>query len=91
MTSYRFILDCRIMALMKEIMKLRSRIFRRKDSLFYFFDRDTGQRRTLGTADRAIAQRLIHAKNEGQQQPLINRQIARAYLSVSEAEIFKRT
>jgi integrase len=79
------------MALMKEIMKLRFRMFRRKDGIFYFFDRDTGQRRTLGTADRAIAQRLIHAKNEGQQQPLINRQIARAYLSVSEPEIFKRT
>jgi integrase len=79
------------MALMNEIMKTRYRMYCRKDGVYYYFDRETGQRKTLGTADEKTAERLLHAKNEAQHGPLINRQIARAYLSVSEPEIFKRT
>ena len=67
---------------MKEIMKPRYRIYRRQGGVFYLFDRHTGKRESLETADQAAAQRLLHAKNEAQQQPLINRQIARAYLAV---------
>jgi integrase len=33
----------------------------------------------------------LHAKNEAQQQPYINRQIARAYLAVGDPEITRRT
>jgi integrase len=35
--------------------------------------------------------RLLHAKNEAHQQPLINLQIARAYLTASDPQIAKRT
>ena len=76
---------------MKEIMKPRYRIYRRQGGVFYLFDRHTGKRESLETADQAAAQRLLHAKNEAQQQPLINRQIARAYLAVGDPEITRRT
>ena len=80
-----------MIALMKEIMKPRYRIYRRRGGMFYLFDRHTGKRESLETADQAAAQRLLHAKNEAQQQPLINRQIARAYLAVGDPEITRRT
>ena len=76
---------------MSEIMKPRYRIYRRQGGLFYLFDRHTGKRESLQTADEAAARRLLHAKNEAQQQPLINRQIARAYLAVGDPQITKRT
>ncbi|MCX6927914.1 MAG: tyrosine-type recombinase/integrase [Verrucomicrobia bacterium] len=72
-------------------MKPRYRIYRRQGGVFYLFDRHTGKRESLETADQAAAQRLLHAKNEAQQQPLINRQIARAYLAVGDPEITRRT
>ena len=76
---------------MNEIMKPRYRIYRRQGGVFYLFDRHTGKRESLETADEAAAQRLLHAKNEAQQQPLINRQIARAYLAVGDPQITRRT
>ena len=76
---------------MKEIMKTRYRIYRRQGGQFYLFDRQTGKRESLETEDEKTAMRLLFAKNEAQQQPIINRQIARAYLAASDAEIAKRT
>lgn len=76
---------------MKKIMKPRYRIYRRQGGQFYLFDRHTGKRESLETCDEAIARRLLHAKNEAQQQPLINRQIARSYLAAADPEITRRT
>jgi integrase len=76
---------------MREIMKLRHRIYRRQGGVFYLFDRLTAKRESLETADEGAARRLLHAKNEAQQQPLINRQITRAYLAVGDPEITRRT
>ena len=76
---------------MKKIMKPRYRIYRRQGGLFYLFDRHTGKRESLQTSDEAVARRLLHAKNEAQQQPLINRQIARSYLAAADPEITRRT
>ena len=58
---------------------------------FYVFDRLTGKRDSLQTADKDAALRVLHARNEAQQQPTINRQIARAYLAAGDPEITKRT
>jgi len=58
---------------------------------FYVFDRLTGQRQSLETDDPATALRLLHARKESQQQPIINRQIARAYLAAGDPEISRRT
>lgn len=76
---------------MNEIMNQRFRIYRRRGGVFYLFDRLTGKRESLETNDQIVAKRLLHAKNEAQQQPLINRQIARAYLAVGDPEITRRT
>ncbi|MCL4176583.1 MAG: tyrosine-type recombinase/integrase [Verrucomicrobia bacterium] len=72
-------------------MKPRFRLYRRHAGMFYLFDRLTGKRESLETSDPAAARRLLHARNEAQQQPLINRQIARAYLAASDPEIGRRT
>ena len=40
---------------MKEIMKPRYRVYRRQGSVFYLFDRHTGKRESLETADEAAA------------------------------------
>ena len=90
-TPYRSVSDRGIIALMKENMKQRFRIYRRQGSAFYLFDRQTGKRESLETDDESTALRLLHAKNEAQQQPIINRQIARAYLAAGDPEIAKRT
>lgn len=76
---------------MKEIMKQRFRMFRRQGGVFYIFDRQTGHRESLETDHEPTARRLLHAKNEAEQQPIINRQIARAYLAAGDPEIVKRT
>ena len=46
---------------MKEIMKPRYRIYRRQGGVFYLFDRHTGKRESLETADESagcLVQRL---------------------------------
>ncbi|MCP5521867.1 MAG: tyrosine-type recombinase/integrase [Verrucomicrobiales bacterium] len=76
---------------MTDIMKPRYRIYRRQRGVFYLYDRQTGSRESLQTANERTAIRLLHARNEAQQQPLINRQIARAYLAASDPQIGHRT
>jgi integrase len=80
-----------MIALMNQIMKQRFRMYRRQGGVFYVFDRVTGKRESLETDDEAAAKRLLHAKNEAHVQPIINRQIARAYLAVGDSEITRRT
>jgi hypothetical protein len=45
-------------------MQNRYRIFRRNGSKFYLRDKKTGGAESLGTNDRAEAQRLANAKNQ---------------------------
>lgn len=71
-------------------MKTRFGLFRRGGS-FYSYDKDTGRQESLRTADRTAAQRLVAAKNEAQQQPNLNLQIARVYLAASDGDVAKRT
>jgi integrase len=76
---------------MTVLMKQRYRLYRRQRGVFYVFDNVTGKRESLETEDEATAKRLLHAKNEAQQQPFINRQIARAYLAGGDPEVTRRT
>lgn len=73
-------------------MKLRQqyRLFRRS-AVFYIHNNDTGQQTSLGTKDPKEALRLFNAKNEAVRQPVINIQIARAYLMVSDRMAATRT
>ncbi len=72
-------------------MKLRYRLFRRSNGIFFLEDRATKQQESLRTRIKEAAIRILHARNEAYQQPAINLQIARAYLMVSDPLIVKRT
>lgn len=59
--------------------------------MFYAKDKLTGKQESLGTRNRQEAQRLLHARNEAQVQPMLSRQIARAYLAVTDPAAATRT
>ena len=63
-------------------MRQKYRMFLR-GSVYWTQDNETGKKDSLRTKDRSEAKRLLHAKNEACRQPIINMQIARAYLLVS--------
>jgi integrase len=63
----------------------------RRGNFFWSHDGETGKQETLRTKDKATALRLLHSKNEAYQQPILNLQIARTYLTASDPEIGKRT
>ena len=71
-------------------MNQRFILFRRA-GVFYCEDTTTGKQISLRTKDPAEAQTLLHAKNESFRQPVLNLQIARAYLAASDASVASRT
>jgi len=71
-------------------MKQRFRMFRR-GNYFWSHDGETGRQETLRTKHRGTALRLLHSRNEAYQQPRLNLQIARTYLTAGDPEICKRT
>ena len=72
-------------------MRQRYRLYKRKNGgRFYIHDDVTGKQESLGTHDRATAVRLFHSRQEAEQQPAVNLQIARAYLAASDPQIATR-
>jgi integrase len=65
-------------------MKTRFRLFRRSNGIFFVQDNVTNKQESLRTRDGKAATRLVSARNEAHEQPAINRQIAKAYLMVSD-------
>jgi hypothetical protein len=63
----------------------------RRGNYFWSHDGETGKQASLRTKDKATALRLLHSKNEACQQPILNLQIARTYLTAGDPEIGKRT
>lgn len=72
-------------------MNAKYRLYQRANGVFYVHDNETNRQESLKTKDRATAQRLWMARNEAHEQPAINLQLARAYLSGSDPEVTKRT
>ena len=72
-------------------MKQRYRLFRRGWGVFYCEDTQTGKQVTLGTARRDEAQRLVQAKNEGEQHPAFSLQLARVYWKAGDPAAGTRT
>jgi integrase len=66
-------------------------MFCRKSGVYFAEDTLKGRQQSLRTKDKQEALRLILAKNEAHQQPALNRQIAKAYLLASDAQIGQRT
>ena len=54
-------------------------------------DTQTGKRVNLGTPSEDEAQQIIEAKNTAERQPVLNLQIAKAYLAGSDKGMRTRT
>ena len=63
----------------------------RRGKVYWAHNNETGKQESLRTRDRNEAERILHAKNEAHRQPIINLQIARAYLMVSDPQAATRT
>ena len=71
-------------------MRNRYTLFRRH-GVFYSQDSETKKQISLKTADRAEAVTILNAKNEALRQPMLNLELAKAYLSASDARFAQRT
>jgi integrase len=74
-------------------MKTRYRLIRRgiRGDRFYCVDKTTGKRTSLHTTSADAARQLVEARNNSQRQPMLNLQIAKAYLTGSDKGIATRT
>jgi hypothetical protein len=76
----------------KDHLKKRYRLIRRGGrNAFYCVDSKTGKRTSLGKHDEDEARQIIDAKNQALRQPVLNMQIAKAYLYGTENGIATRT
>ena len=62
----------------------------RRNGIYYSQDKNNGRQESLRTRDEAAALALLHSKNEAFRQPILNQQIALAYLSATDADAAKR-
>src|SRR5713101_9477887 len=63
----------------------------KRNRTFYVKDAQTQQRISLQTTDRAAAERLVHAREEAENQPMINLSIAKTYLAAADPRMTQRT
>jgi len=75
------------------IMTTRFRLtFRgKRGGMFYCVDKTTGKRTSLQTTDKDEARQIIEAKNQAERQPVLNLQIAKAYLAGTDNGMASRT
>ncbi len=59
--------------------------------MFYCVDKTTGKRTSLQTTNADEAQQIVRAKNQAERQPVLNLQIAKAYLAGTDNGIATRT
>lgn len=76
---------------MEKNVKLKYRLFRRRNGVFYWQANDSSKQGTLRTNDRHEAERLINAMNESHREPIINLSLARAYLVAHDPKMTTRT
>jgi hypothetical protein len=74
-------------------MKSRYRLIRRgvRNGAFYCVDTKTGKRTSLRTGNEDEARQIIHAQNQALRQPVLNLQIAKAYIAGTDNGIATRT
>jgi integrase len=74
-------------------MKTRYRLIRRgtRSGAFYCVDTGTGKRTSLHTGSEDEARQIVEAKNQAERQPMLNLQIAKAYLAGTDNGITTRT
>lgn len=71
-------------------MKQRFILYRRNGT-YYCEDTQTRKQQSLRTKDEAEAKSLLHSKNEAFRQPILNQQIALAYLSATDTDAAGRS
>jgi hypothetical protein len=74
----------------KPVMKKKLRRFR-SGKTFWCEDTENGRQQTLGTKNKADAVRLLHGRNEAHAVPLVNLQMARAYMMAADPKAPTRT
>jgi len=62
-----------------------------RGGMYYCVDKATGKRTSLHTANKDEARQLVEAKNNAERQPVLNLQIAKAYLAGTDSGIKSRT
>src|ERR1022692_5336390 len=74
-------------------MKTRYRLPRRgiRGKTFYCVDTSTGKRTSLRTSNEDEARQIVEARNNSERQPVLNLQIAKAYLAGTDNGIATRT
>lgn len=72
-------------------MQDRYWLYQRENGIFYLQDKITGKQESLRTKDAAAAQRLLSGKNQSVEIPMLNRTMAKAYLSAKSPELTTRT
>ena len=74
-------------------MKTRYRLTCRgiRGGMFYCVDKTTGKRTSLKTTNPDDARQMVEAKNQAERQPMLNLQIAKAYLAGTDNGIASRT
>src|SRR5271167_5249747 len=74
-------------------MKTRYRLTRRgiRGDKFYCVDKTTGKRTSLGTTNQDEARQIVEARNQSERQPVLNLQIAKAYLAGTDSGVSTRT
>jgi len=74
-------------------MNTRYRLIRRssRGGMYYAVDKTTGKPSSLHTTNEDEARQIIEAKNNAQRQPVLNLQIAKAYLAGSDKGMTTRT
>jgi integrase len=66
-------------------------VFPRQNGVFYFQDKITGKQQSARTKDKNVADRLLAAKNQSVEQPMLNRSMAKTYLAAKSPELMERT
>ena len=72
-------------------MKQQFKLYRRSNGRYYAEDTTTGKQSSLGTRDKAEANRLLHAQNEAAYQPAFNKQMAKTYFAAGDPRANTRT
>ena len=62
-----------------------------RGGMFYLVDKTTGKRISLPTCDADEARQILEARNQAERQPVLNLQIAKAYLAGTDNGIASRT
>src|SRR5437868_2802764 len=76
---------------MEKNVRLKYRLYRRRNGIFYWQENDSHKQGTLRTNDRREAERLLNAMNESHREPTLNLNLARAYLAAHDPRMAKRT